>query len=1341
MASSYHERSLQSSDHSTMNGSSHDKENPIDRRCRDCGQVLIWRRRKWSQGTILIHCVCPLCEFRSITNNNNRDERQILASLRALSANFNRIVENIVPKKTSKIKRLLDELERKERDLVQEESDHSSLGEDTFFERTLDDAIKDVDKYVKEDKKKEQKVATPPPRLGQLQSLKDDLNSVLDDVINEQRDHRPASLAFDALLDVVQQIVTVAKQMKGETQNQDVEKELFSIEASVLAVREGIGNMLLQKQDAKLLIAEARTALFKLTDSEAVTGSARDASNSSINEGSTSMPMRIDGRGSRPDLQHGSVDERMSPVSSLANPDVESHGDMPDQDSSTFSAEHTDASPIMNGRRLQRKSTLTAQLTPSQRAIAQKVLENEGMAPPEPSFVGPEVRSVFRDEPRNQSGFASDCDRLIRACKSGTYPEHEQAEKYVLGGMRLWRDNPVVQAKGCNTLRALSKLDGVVRRIVMQSGISTIVDVAHKHGKNIEAFEPCFMLLCYIASQLEPHSPTETGEIVPHITNIMGEQGTPKILRQGCSTISFLAHSRHEEIKQTLVGHSATEVVLSTMQILPKECETLVTCCMALWRLVLINDCHAIIIKNNGVQTIVDATNQHPSSKQLLLRAFGTLRNIASQSSNALAVEMVNQGVVDATVNVMNFHGTVSKIQCHSLGLLRNLSKRANILDDLLPLGSLGIVMNILELHSNKTEVLEQGFDLLRNLNTDRNVIDQSEMVTMMTVMGTHLANAEKPSPLVMRHGLSLVKSFVVNRPRDAVADTILPRLTMITVVMEKFSEYRGVQSVGCDILAELASVNDFHPTVRNAENIRALIGAMKSHRDADIHSFGCSALASLAVDEISKDFISDNGGAAAVLYSMETMLDNETVIATAMEALCKICTVESGQMTVLSLDGIDLIVDCMTKHSDDISCQRFGCDTLHEFVCSAGTVVLPVEAVQAIVEALNMPRALVNASALRALSVVAADMSTHVDLSDLNALQSVLQSMEQSMQEQSIQEQQSMQEQSMQEEEQPVAVDVQTSAISCLCNLSQSAFFMEPARREGLRTVLMSLEKWHVPEMQRQGCLALSRWSEDHEGAVLIASHSGGIHSLLHAMSKHKEDVVVCRAGCQAFVHMADTLIKSDQIVQIVQAVQVVCAAMFEHEGDEPLQTAGCTLFRTATSRDASRDELLSPNLTTECLQRVDAAMTNHPTSEQLQLEACHLITNLAIDPLDRQCLSEIGVVHLLLGAIQHNSSELVLKEAFGGLLHLLAGVQDNDTLLVLRDAVLKTLRLHNVSISVIRAVLKTLGMICQDSNTNRSLMARSDLPSTLRHIQPRLTSEVRLYNRCRELLEMLEH
>ena len=134
-------------------------------------------------------------------------------------------------------------------------------------------------------------------------------------------------------------------------------------------------------------------------------------------------------------------------------------------------------------------------------------------------------------------------------------------------------------------------------------------------------------------------------------------------------------------------------------------------------------------------------------------------------------------------------------------------------------------------------------------------------------------------------------------------------------------------------------------------------------------------------------------------------------------------------------------------------------------------------------------------------------------------------------------------------------------------------------------------------------------------------------------------------------------------------------------------------------------------------------------------------MITNLAIDPLDRQCLSEIGVVHLLLGAIQHNSSELVLKEAFGGLLHLLAGVQDNDTLLVLRDAVLKTLRLHNVSISVIRAVLKTLGMICQDSNTNRSLMARSDLPSTLRHIQPRLTSEVRLYNRCRELLEMLEH
>jgi len=131
------------------------------------------------------------------------------------------------------------------------------------------------------------------------------------------------------------------------------------------------------------------------------------------------------------------------------------------------------------------------------------------------------------------------------------------------------------------------------------------------------------------------------------------------------------------------------------------------------------------------------------------------------------------------------------------------------------------------------------------------------------------------------------------------------------------------------------ATANDGNArsTIARTGGLLAIVSAMENHLSvASVQIQACRCLETLALDADNEMAIGEVGGIEAVLLGMIQHFDDESVLESAWAALWNLSccsSAESLMSAVDSLGGMDVLVQCMTRHSTSAPVQANACGTL----------------------------------------------------------------------------------------------------------------------------------------------------------------------------------------------------------------------------------------------------------------------------------------------------------------------------------------------------------------------------------------------------------------------------
>ena len=167
--------------------------------------------------------------------------------------------------------------------------------------------------------------------------------------------------------------------------------------------------------------------------------------------------------------------------------------------------------------------------------------------------------------------------------------------------------------------------------------------------------------------------------------------------------------------------------------------------------------------------------------------------------------------------------------------------------------------------------------------------------------------------------------------------------ITKILSAMEKHSYNSYVQEYGCAALWSLAWHNDGGAEywsrawdnddimlTTSKKAIRRVCKVMENHlSNSNLQHYGCAALCNLAVNDINKVTIFDEGGIATILSAMRTHLSKVDVQHYGCAALFNLALNDINKLKITEERGIATILSALKTHSSNADLQPLGLDAL----------------------------------------------------------------------------------------------------------------------------------------------------------------------------------------------------------------------------------------------------------------------------------------------------------------------------------------------------------------------------------------------------------------------------
>ena len=292
-------------------------------------------------------------------------------------------------------------------------------------------------------------------------------------------------------------------------------------------------------------------------------------------------------------------------------------------------------------------------------------------------------------------------------------------------------------------------------------------------------------------------------------------------------------------------------------------------------------------------------------------------------------------------------------------------------------------------------------------------------------------------------------------------------------------------------------------------------------------------------------------------------------------------------------------------------------------------------------------------------------------------------------------------------------------------------------------------LEDVYNPEVQANGCRALSNMASKHENKLRIA-FEGGIEVIIGAMNDHISDVIVQKEACKTLKTLTCHNKENRITIPSEGGIEAILNAMKEHVSNIDLQVEACQALYNLACNDQNKEIIINeggilvvlkimihcqdPGLLMEAckalriisykndknkliipseggIQAIIDAMQDHILHTELQREACKALYNLACDDTNKSTIASENGIKVIIRSMKTNTDDAdVQKEACKVLYNLSFNFENKA--LILSDnginAVICAMKTHEDDVDVQKEAFKLLRHLSSKNTKNKLVVAR---------------------------------
>ena len=460
------------------------------------------------------------------------------------------------------------------------------------------------------------------------------------------------------------------------------------------------------------------------------------------------------------------------------------------------------------------------------------------------------------------------------------------------------------------------------------------------------------------------------------------------IQTKACETLKYLASNKSNLPLIVVVGGITS--VLTAMSRYPNNIKLQTVALGALKHLSAHQDTRTEIVMDDGVDVILSAMQRHQGHSTIQRHAIAILETLEWIEIDPVAVS--------ALFACIRRHTREGQLQAHALSVLRRLLDTStdeekgarNAIEEILSVLERRVASKSLEFlqslpnvqthcsksfkKKNKREeiVLPNPFNLKGNSEapgrliskTWRNRVQVQEKTVAIAYPGpdesldsilvpervhneedslfelTDMIN-EVLIPIEQYMTYPVVQQFGLNTLSILIADEASAcaflRTNGTSVVVESMSEHEretDIQEIGCSLLSDLTSVDEFREILYPSEIRRVALLALENHCDhKNICRWATVVLETLSSMDENKEAIVQEGGIDRLLSAMKEHKDDTTIMESGIGALWELSFDYSCGETITEANGIDIIMAALLLHPYCEAIQQTGYDVLSHIV------------------------------------------------------------------------------------------------------------------------------------------------------------------------------------------------------------------------------------------------------------------------------------------------------------------------------------------------------------------------------------------------------------------------
>eukprot|EP00550_Attheya_septentrionalis_P002727 CAMPEP_0198290782 /NCGR_PEP_ID=MMETSP1449-20131203/8522_1 /TAXON_ID=420275 /ORGANISM="Attheya septentrionalis, Strain CCMP2084" /LENGTH=524 /DNA_ID=CAMNT_0043989327 /DNA_START=72 /DNA_END=1647 /DNA_ORIENTATION=- len=316
--------------------------------------------------------------------------------------------------------------------------------------------------------------------------------------------------------------------------------------------------------------------------------------------------------------------------------------------------------------------------------------------------------------------------------------------------------------------------------------------------------------------------------------------------------------------RKKIMKENGIDMIVEAMRLHPLKTNVVVEACGALSNLALLESAHEEIVKKEGLDKIVQAMNVHKSQMYIQVMCCEAMRHLSASKDGKDSV--ISLGAMDSVITAMRKYQTNAQIQEHGCAFLQNMALLARARSDMIKLKTeMSLVLCVALRNRGNQDVPITACQVIRNLaakqKTKNMLIESSTIPTAML----HLLQEEDEMLAKAACGALL---YIVTNSKVG-QGTIIQKngIAIIIAAMEKFKDSLDFRQIGNTVLEELASMNsaagvEVAVAVEVVEKggVDVIVRAMDSHSmSVSIQELACGGIQKLKEieDAIVPDFLS----------------------------------------------------------------------------------------------------------------------------------------------------------------------------------------------------------------------------------------------------------------------------------------------------------------------------------------------------------------------------------------------------------------------------------------------------------------------------------------------------